>query len=241
MDKKKMKNVAAAVFVVLALAVGTVAVYAFLYDRIEEKNQFHIGENSVEVKETFTEPETMLMENTFTKEIAVKNTGTSDQYVRVFLDFSDSSVRDRSTIVYTNRNNETQEKSWSDFLADLPEGWVYVPETASGEDAILGGYFYYTKILTPETPWIPETAAHHETQSTGTDTSTDHVSTPLILGIKTDFGDGTNPDQITDFDVIVYSESVQTVEPGTGQVYAPTEGHPDAWKDAWKAFLSRQP
>lgn len=219
--KKMTRTVSAAVILVLTVAAVSLVVYAYLMSRIERPNNFRIDEGSIEITEAFTEPTLLSMQNAFTKLVAIQNTGSSDQYVRVFLDFSDSSVRDQSTLVYV-KEDRTLEASWDAFLDNLPDGWSYVPED-DPQDAVLGGFFYYTEILAPG------------------------ESTPsLIEGIKTDFGDG-DSDQIKDFEIIVYSESVQTVETGSGQVYAPPEDPEDPeadqtpWKTAWKQFLTREP
>ena len=57
---------------------------------------------------------------------------------------------------------------------------------------------------------------------------------PLIQGVKT--AQETNTDNITDFDIVVYSESVQTTE-----IYADIPATPDSswnWRAAWTSFLS---
>lgn len=208
---RNLRTLAAAAALVLVLSAGAAVVYAYLQHQTEQLNPFQIGTDTLEIQETFTPPPQMGMQNSVEKTVTVENTGTSNQFVRVFLDFSDSSARDRSQIVYT-LGGEVQVTDWDTFRNTPPEGWVYVSE---GTDALLGGYFYYTEILAPEA-----------------------VTPPLIAEIRTDFGTGSNPDQITDFDVIVYSESVQTVETGTGDVYdSDTETVP-AWKAAWISFLN---
>jgi predicted ribosomally synthesized peptide with SipW-like signal peptide len=70
------------------------------------------------------------------------------------------------------------------------------------------GYFYYTKILKP------------------------NEKTPnLIEKVKTDFK---NIDNINDFDIVVYTESVQTTEiDQNGRQYTA-----DDWQEAWRSFLS---
>ena len=209
----KKRNLIIIVAVALMIAAATViTVYAYLQNTVNQPNRFVIEEGNVDVTETFTEPDVMTMSDTFTKVVSVKNSGTSDQFVRVYLDFSDSLVRDRAVMVYT-KNDETQEKSWSGFLADLPEGWVYVDENDT-DGALLGGYFYYDKIL----------AAGQSTP-------------PLIDGVKTNYaaaaGD-TNVDNITDFDIVVYSESVQTSEiDASGTQYTDSQR-----RQAWRSFLS---
>ena len=206
--KQKSKIIIAAA-VVTALAAGAVVtVFAYLQSTVEQPNKFKIGEDKVRVTEVFTEPTTMSMTNDFEKRVEVQNNGTSDQFVRVYLDFSDSRVRDKSKLVYT-KNGVTQEADWSGFLQNLPDNWAYMPDT----DAVLGGYFYYTKIVKPN-----------------------ETTPPLIERVKTDFTDQSDPDNtdnITDFDVIVYTESVQTTEiNANGKVYQDSE-----WQDAWRSFL----
>lgn len=208
-NKKKIIVIIAGILAVIIAA--AVTVYAYLQSTVEQPNVFTVGSDSLQVTEVFTEPETMRMTNQFEKKVMVQNTGTSEQFVRVYLDFSDSRIRDNSEIVYT-KNGTSQEKTWSEFLSDLPENWVYVSDTDSDGD-LLGGYFYYTKKL-----------------SSGETTNT------LIDGVKTDFSAETgddNVDNINDFDIIVYTESVQTTEiDDSGTVY--NDGD---WKTAWKTFL----
>ena len=166
-------------------------------------NTFKVKEDKVSVTETFTEPTTMQIQNEFEKKVAVQNTGTSDQFVRVYLDFSDSRMRDKSKLV-----SSKGEYGWSEFLTHLPDNWKYVPET----NATLGGYFYYTKILKP------------------------NEKTPnLIEKVKTDFteDDTENIDNINDFDIVVYTESVQTTEiDQNGRQYTDAD-----WQAAWQSFL----
>ena len=212
---KTIKQFMIATICVLAATVP-LTVYAYLQKDLEQPNNFIIDEGKEEVTEEFTSPEYMSMQNSFTKKVAVKNTGTSDQFVRVYLDFSDSRIRNKVKIIY---NISQEGKSWDDFLNYLsdnlsnPTNWVYIPESETGDDKILGGYFYYTKIL-----------------------KSGETTNSLIEGIETNFKlDGTkndtNTDRFTDFDIIVYSESVQTVEIDTsGTVYTD-------YKTAWKSFL----
>lgn len=207
--KRSLKKLLSVCAVIFAAAAIPLTVYAYLQSEPKQANKFVIGEDKASVTEVFTEPSTMQMNNTFEKEVMVKNTGTSEQFVRVYLDFSDSRVRGKSTIVYT-KDNAKAEEVWSGFLSNLPENWTYVSETDT-DGALLGGYFYYTEKLQPK-----------------------EQTTALIEGIKTDFradNNDSNIDRITDFDIIVYTESVQTTEiDSDGTVY-------DDWKSAWKSFL----
>ncbi len=215
MNKRKKTIIAVAVPVILA-AVTAISVFAYLQNTVEQPNKFSIGKDKVEVTEVFTEPETMAMITESEKVVKVKNTGSSDQFVRVYLDFSDSRIRDKSTLVYSKDaggQEQNLERDWNAFLSDLPDNWVYVPETATGDDAVLRGYFYYTKILPP-----------------GEET------TALIEKIKTEFSNDSNTDKINDFDIVVYSESVQTTEiNAAGTEYTNAA---DDWKNAWRSFLA---
>lgn len=207
---KKRANLLIVVAALFFAAAVPLTVYAYLQKTEEKENQFTIGEDRVDVTENFTEPTYASMQDTFTKEVKVQNTGTSDQFVRLYLDFSDSRVREQAKIGYT-KNDTKAEKSWTEFLEYLPDNWTYIPENDAVDGNLLGGYFYYTKVLEPNA----ETNA-------------------LIEEVKTNFGSDSNTDNITDFNIIVYSESVQTVELNeSGTVYAD-----DQWKDAWKSFLT---
>lgn len=208
--KKRTLIIIVAAALVFAAATA-ITVYAYLQNTVQKSNEFSIGEDKAEVTEAFTEPPEMHMTDTFEKVVSVQNTGTSEEFVRVYLDFSDSRVRDKAKIVYT-KNGVSQEADWSGFLNDLPDDWHYVSETDT-DGALLGGYFYYGKIL-----------------------EAGETTPPLMNGVKTDFtsydGD-TNADNISDFDIVVYSESVQTTEINSaGRVYTDNE-----WRLAWLSFL----
>ena len=208
--KKRTLIIIVAAALVFAAATA-ITVYAYLQNTVQKSNEFTIGEDKAEVTEAFTEPPEMHMTDTFEKVVSVQNTGTSEEFVRVYLDFSDSRVREKAKIVYT-KNGVSQEADWSGFLNDLPDDWHYVSETDT-DGALLGGYFYYGKIL-----------------------EAGETTPPLMNGVKTDFtsydGD-TNADNISDFDIVVYSESVQTTEINSaGRVYTVNE-----WRLAWLSFL----
>ena len=202
---KRLKITLIAVLSVLVAAAAVGVTYAYLQNTQQQPNTFKVKEDKVSVTETFTEPTTMQIQNEFEKKVAVQNTGTSDQFVRVYLDFSDSRIRDKSKLV-----SSKGEYSWNEFLTHLPDNWAYVSES---DNQTLGGYFYYTKILKP------------------------NEKTPnLIEKVKTDFTeDGTeNIDNINDFDIVVYTESVQTTEiDQNGTQYNDAD-----WQTAWQSFLS---
>ena len=239
--KKPIRTLTAAVILALVLAAASAVVYAYLMRSDGRENVLTVGEGKTVVSEAFTEPSYLLMRNegdqSFDKVVTVENTGTSDQYVRVYLDFSDSTLRDKARIIY-ERNGSVFTADWEGFLAALPEDWEYISEAADPE---LGGYFYYKGLLAPG-----------------------EKTTALIQGVEMSYGDptDTDPNLISDFDLIVYTESVQNVETGTGQIYAPpavqeppadpgTPGDPGTpeppaadptpWRTAWRSFLTRTP
>lgn len=82
------------------------------------------------------------------------------------------------------------------------EDWVYIPE----EDGKLGGYFYYTKPVEP-----------------------DESTKPIFKEVKVTIP-STEGDKAKDFDIIVYSESVQ-IKDYNGNDYA------DGWMGAWNEFI----
>lgn len=202
---KRLKITLIAVLSVLVAAAAVGVTYAYLQNTQQQPNTFKVKEDKVSVTETFTEPTTMQIQNEFEKKVAVQNTGTSDQFVRVYLDFSDSRIRDKSKLV-----SSEGEYGWDEFLTHLPDNWAYVSES---DDQTLGGYFYYTKILKP------------------------NEKTPnLIEKVKTDFTEDRteNIDNINDFDIVVYTESVQTTEiDQNGTQYTDAK-----WQTAWQNFLS---
>ncbi len=112
------------------------------------------------------------------------------------------------------KKNDGNEVSWSVFKTTPSTDWEYVAEGASGYDAKMQGYFYYKKVV----PVNGETSL-------------------LIKGVNVDYnGDNntdSNIDKIQDFEMIVYTETVQTTEiDASGTVY-----NDDKWKKAWESFL----
>lgn len=204
--KKLNKTTAVSLAVTLCALTGITA-YAYLGAQNNKENKVNVAESDVTISEKFTEPVTMEISNIFEKKVWFENkketvtTGStivqSDCFIRAFVDFSDSRIKGKSKISYDGINYY----SWDDFLKNLPENWIYIPES----DTNLGGYFYYTKVLKP-----------------GDKTS------ELISSVKTDFD---NYDDISDFDIIVYAETVQTTDTN-GTVFTDSE-----WMTAWERFL----
>ena len=113
------------------------------------------------------------------------------------------------------------------------------------KEATLGGYFYYTKAL--EVADDPVTTGVTENQTT-----------ELIKAVEVDFRDkygngapdpdDSNIDKIQPYEIIVYSEVVQTVETGAvtsggqtvyGYDYNKSGDDPDEWRQAWESWLKK--
>lgn len=241
MDSKKkilFIGAAAAALAVISLSVGLTI--AYLMDSENKPNTVKVGYGNGEISEEFTEPSVATMDNKNDKTVWVKNTGTVPVFARVYMNFSDSSIADKAKITY---NNGTTDKtaSWSNFLTDMKtgvNGWKYIAEDDANDGATLGGYFYYTKAL--------------EVGSSGSQT------TNLIEKVEVDFRDkgvngapdpnDSNIDKIQPYELIVYSELVQTVETGAvtsngqtvyGYDYNKDDPDADEWRKAWKSYLAK--
>jgi len=238
MNKKKkiiFVCIAAAAAAAVSLSVGLTIAYL---GRTKEKvNTITVGHGDGEISEEFTEPSVATMDNKNDKTVWVKNTGTVPVFARVYMNFSDSSIADKAKITY----NTDQTASWSDFLTDMKtgvNGWKYIAEDDANDGATLGGYFYYTKAL--------------EVGSSGSQT------TNLIEKVEVDFRDkgvngapdpnDSNIDKIQPYEIIVYSEVVQTVETGAvtsggqtvyGYDYNKSGDDPDEWRQAWESWLKK--
>ena len=86
---------------------------------------------------------------------------------------------------------------------NTPDGWVYVSRE---EDPVLGDYYYYKEPLAPG-----------------------ESTTYLLDSVKTTFP---TAEDVDDFEIIVYSESVQTLDKN-GKPFE----NPDAWKKCWDEFI----
>ena len=228
-NRKKLTFLAAAVL----LAVGAGATAAYLTNGKRISNEMGAAVNENKIIEDFDPPEKLTEGmNIYKKEITVKNTGTSGSYVRVFLDFSDSLIRDVSGISADGENfysachdGIAEDISESEdgirikkeaFTEHLPEGWHYVKspwEDGAGENSgILGGYFYYDKVLLA-----------------GESTA------PLTKSIVTYFKDSL---QAADYEVIVTAQSLQ--DKGKNGLSFPENGALSPWETAWLEYLERR-
>lgn len=219
MTERKKRIAALTLSVMIVFLMAGVAI-AYLGKKEDRVNTMEIGTNTEEIVETFAPPEVVRMTDNLTeKRVTVKNTGNVDCFARVYAEFSDSSVAGKSRVKNTGTNSaDTNYYTWLDFKELLKEDsnyispdWQFIPLN-SEENEALRGYFYYKKVLKPD----GETA-------------------PLFTYFVTDFtGDPTdrNIDKITDYEIIVYSETVQSTEVSDGTVFTD-----DEWLTAWKSFL----
>ena len=222
MKKKALIITGASAITVTLLVLLTIGLTgAYLSDVKDVVNQVSVTEGKVSITETFPAVTEQSMSNSFTKEVQVTNNGTTPCFVRVFADFSDSTIRNDYQTKIKSKNSYNVDityNSWSEFLSTVKDNsdWEYIP-SGSSEDEKLKGYFYYKKVL-------------HSGQTTPplfTDILVDYSKSPS--GSNT----GSNIDKITDFEMIVYAETVQTTEiNSSGTVYGDSD-----WKQAWKSFL----
>jgi alternate signal-mediated exported protein len=219
-----------------ALLIG--GVYAYLTYGTYVDNEFSGGNNEIEIKETFQSPEKLVPGvNSYTKKVAVENTGNVPCYVRVFADFSEGDIRAISGLQsgdgpYYSAEFEDMAEDLKDdqgnvvinkesYVKHLPDGWVYLPETDSVEDTTetaMGGWYYYTK---------PLEAGQR----------TPDLFDSVLTYFRTE-------EDIAEYNIIVYSESVQirdtegnlmtteSTDAATG-----TDNTEESWESRWKDYL----
>ena len=228
---------------------------AYLGDTTGKDNTVIVGHGDEEISEEFNAPsEVSMRNNEVKKKFSITNTGTVPLFARLYAEFSDSTIADKAKVKVDNKEYE-----WEDFKTKmalppenrgtdnniLPKNWRYMPENP--ENGKLGGYFYYTKVLptsakaTPENPKVTERLFDSVVYSYGNNESESNI------------------DLISGFEMIVYSETVQTVETGSVEVPKVDEDdHPvldehsnpvmetvygydyaekNEWLEAWKSYL----
>lgn len=139
--KNKIKPLLAAVGLTLFLCIGGTTAYFTHWQKLQ--NEMTIGTNTIAVTEEFEPPAEMTQgENIYKKRISITNTGTVPCFVRVFVEFSDSSVRDKSEF----SQDRTADVFYpiAEYKENLPDNWEYV---ALMDQELLGGYYYYTQAL----------------------------------------------------------------------------------------------
>ena len=209
--KNKRRIVSAVCIGLFAVIAASLIVFAYFTSEDAKRNDITIADNITEISEIFEPPADQTEgDNVFKKEVRITNTGASPCFVRVFADFSNSFVRNRS---YISDSEDTDDLTFysakrilkdDDEITTFPEhtnevgDWVFIPDDS---ETVLRGYYYYTKKVE-----IGE-------------------STPVLFTyIKTN-----NPteDDIDQYDILVYSESAQTTD-SDGAEY---EDYVSAWTD----------
>jgi|GEM_PF-2205081 len=219
---------------------------AYLGDTTGKDNTVIVGHGDEEISEEFNAPSEVSMSNEVKKKFSITNTGTVPLFARLYAEFSDSTIADKAKVKVGDK-----EYKWADFklkMAEspdqrgddrdiLPVNWRYMRENP--ENGKLGGYFYYTKVL--------------PTSAKATDENP-KVTERLFDSVVYSYSDNdkeSNIDLISGFEMIVYSETVQTVETGSVEVSNVDEqGNPvmetvygydyaekNEWLEAWKSYL----
>ncbi len=199
--------------VVLAAA-GAAVAYLTYHTRVV--NQILVGSNTITITEEFQPPQKQEVgDNCFKKKIQIQNTDQTDSFVRVFLNFSDSSIKDLARISPDGTSWYDASLYLSADCSHLPENWVYISEA---DDTLLGGYFYYTIPLKKK-----------------------EMTVPLAERIMVTY---TEAPQIHDFDILVTADSIQTYineETEEGILIArDLSQEADGWKSAWTAYMERR-
>ncbi len=219
MKHKKLIIIAAVSVALIIMAVGVS--YSYLTSNPSAVvNKIPIGYDEVSIDEDFSPPVEQ-RENeatTYQKTVKFANTGNTPCYVRVFADFSSASIRNISSFSYdggTSFYSAELKMQNNYFIKEVSgtnnpnKGWVYITE---GSNELLGGYYYYTEPL----------AVGEETP-------------PLFTDVKTDYSKNSNQ-KVEQYDVIVYTETVQTVtRDGNSDTSAA-----DRYKTVWQEFISGQ-
>lgn len=224
MKRKRLIIGAAAAAAVIAVGVGISGAY-LISTPVGMDNDIVVGYDKTEIIEDFDPPSEQKSgaATCYKKKVTVRNTGDTPCYVRMFADFSSGFIRKISYFSYDNADSaDPASKTYHSAILTMADGyfikevssdanphkgWVYIPEAQDGQ---IGGYYYYTEILEPgeETP-------------------------PLFTYVKTDYT-GTGED-VQQYDVIVYSESVQIVTKDGKS--APDAGATDRYQTVWKEYL----
>ncbi|MDO4328183.1 MAG: hypothetical protein Q4C66_02475 [Lachnospiraceae bacterium] len=203
-------------FVVVVCLASAGITMAYLTYRMQIINQILTGSNTISITEEFEPPQKQdVGDNIFKKKIQIENIDQTDSFIRVFMDFSDSSIKNIAQITPDGKHWYEASKYLSSDGSNLPENWVYISEA---DDVLLGGYYYYT---------IPIKAKEK--------------TTPLSECIMVTYSDVS---QIRDFDILVMADSIQTYineENADGTFTAKdVSEETDGWKIAWTEYMERR-
>ncbi len=210
----RKKGVIAAVSAGVLIAV-TGGVFAYFAAKDGKANLVRVGEDTISVDESFDQPE-QTQNFAYRKLVKIDNTGSVPCFVRVRLEFSDSAVQSAASFSSDKQGADdsvTVDDDDIDFYpADPADDNAYAKHLPEGwEYSTDDGYYYYTAPV----------AAGESTSA-------------LISWVKMAYEDVT---AIQAHDIYVYAESVQTVDPDTGEDYADPE-LTDGYKTAWRNFTT---
>lgn len=136
----------------------------------------------------------------YQKVVQVGNTGFIDCYVRVYIEFSEDDIKNKSKF----SSDGVNWYSVTDYANHLPAGWTY-----NATD----GYYYYKPVLYAENwdvvsskLWYDEAFGEYFYPDSQKNVLSDTcITTPLISYVKTEFS---APVDIRSYDIHVYNESV---------------------------------
>ncbi len=210
-DRKKLFRIGIISSAVLVVGV----LIAYFAARNTAPNLIAVGEGDIGVSEVFTPPNQTNDEPFYyRKRVQISNTGSVPCYIRVRLEFSNSTVQNAASFSSANPDSDTppddstfysaQMTASEPYISHLPAGWVYVTEdnTAGYDPVPTSGYYYYSNAVKPG-----------------------KATDALISWVKMNYGS----ESVQAHDLYVYAESVQTIDPNTGTPY------PD-WNTAWYSF-----
>lgn len=132
------KKIVLILCLLICLCIG--GTYAYFTHLQKLRNEFTVGNNTIEIIEEYNPPEEIgIGETEFKKEIKIKNTGNTAAYIRLFVEFSDSDIKKISEISVDGTTYFPADK----LNENLPQNWTIIEENG------LDQYYYYTEILEP--------------------------------------------------------------------------------------------
>lgn len=213
--RKLKKPLLICVLCCLVSLVGIGSTYAYLTDNERHANTLSTGHTLNRINETFSSPTMNVGDNIYNKIVTVENVQSTDNnvisfnqarknasgtgidsisnnengkvFVRVAAEFSTQWSRDHSWI-----SSDVSGTTWckaSDYINHLPANWVYIPsqqDDPTNGDALLGGYYYYTRSIAPG-----------------------ESTTALMSRVKTTYSKSVD---IEAYNIFLYAESVQAFD-----------------------------
>lgn len=190
--KKRMKIVLLTVSLFLIIIAAAGITLAYLTDNDSKNNTVFIGKDEIEITEDKELPKEQEQDEPYKKKVSVKNTGDIPCYVRVKAEFSKKQIE---TITYFATAEDKPDKdangSWfSAVPSDKSDSFInHLPDKWVYDD----GYYYYTEPI-------------------GVGESTSNLFTYVLTRYA-------EADDIQDYSIIIYAESVQTIN-DDGSSYA---------------------